>query len=294
MKNDSLSDSIGNNQKIVFSNSRRRVLKLRGLPFFPIGIVLLFIVLAIGAPFFASYHPNEQNLLIAQAPPSADHLMGTDHLGRDVLSRVIYGGRISLLVGIFSVTISCCIGVFLGIISVFLPNFWGEAIMRLAEIFLSLPAVLIALAVASTVGSSLINVILIIGLLYWAQFARLVRGEALSVRERDYVIAARAVGCSTLRIIAYYVLPNVANTIIVMATLQIAAAILLESILSFLGVGVPLPTATWGSMVAEGRSYIGISWWIVTFPGFAVMLLVLSVNLLGDWLRDRFDPKLRQ
>ena len=173
------------------------------------------------------------------------------------------------------------------------PRWLGDAIMRLTDTFLALPAVLIALAVAATIGPSLINVILIIGLVYWAQFARLVRGEALSVREREYVLAARVIGSPVLRIIRRHILPNVLNTIIVMITLQLASAILLESILSFLGIGIPQPTPSWGNMVADGRPYIAFSWWIVTLPGVAIMLTVFSVNLCGDWLRDRLDPKLR-
>ncbi len=183
------------------------------------------------------------------------------------------------------------LGVLLGITAAMARPSIGEAIMRVADLSLALPGVLIALAVAATVGPSLINVVLIIAMLYWAQFARMVRGEALSVRERDYVHAARAIGCGPLRILWRHILPNVVNTIIVLATLEVAAAILLESTLSFLGVGVPPPTPTWGVMIAEGRSYVELAWWAVTFPGLALMLTVLSANLLGDVLRDRLDPK---
>jgi len=267
--------------------------QIRQLPYLSLSYLFLIVSIALFAEWIAPGNPNLQNLREAQMPPSAGHLLGTDQLGRDILSRIIFGARISLVVGVAAVAVAAVVGVFLGVTSVMVPRWLGDAIMRLTDIFLALPAVLIALAVAATVGPSLINVILIIGLVYWAQFARLVRGEALSVRERDYVLAARVVGSPVLRIIRRHILPNVLNTIIVMITLQLASAILLESILSFLGIGIPQPTPSWGNMVADGRPYIAFSWWIVTLPGLAIMFTVFSVNLCGDWLRDRLDPKLR-
>ncbi len=255
-------------------------------------VVLLVIVLAaLFADFIAPYDPNKQDLVNLLSAPTLHHPMGTDALGRDVLSRVIYGSRISLVVGISSVVVAMIVGVLLGISSAMIGGKFGEAIMRLADLSLALPGILIALAVAATVGPSLVNVILIIALLYWAQFARMVRAEALSIRERDYVQAAIAAGCGSLRILRLHILPNLVNTIIVLATLEVAAAVLLESTLSFLGVGVPPPTPTWGSMVSEGRAYVELGWWVITFPGLAIMMMVLAVNLLGDVLRDRLDPK---
>lgn len=261
---------------------------LRSLPFLFLVLVTLS---AVFADFVAPYNPNQQDLANLLSPPSWDHIMGTDSLGRDVFSRMLYGGRISLLVGVVSVVVAMVIGVLLGIASAMIGGRLGDAIMRLTDLSLTLPGILIALAVAATVGPSLINVILIISLLYWAQFARMARGEALSIRERDYVQAAYAIGCSPLRILRLHIFPNLVNTMIVLATLEVAAAILLESTLSFLGVGVPPPTPTWGIMIAEGRPYVELGWWSVTFPGLAIMLTVLSVNLLGDTLRDRLDPK---
>jgi len=261
------------------------------LKWLPAAFLLLVLCAAVFAELLAPYDQNRQDLANALSPPSREHLMGTDWLGRDVLSRVIHGSRISLLVGVSSVAVAMLIGVFLGIMSAMLGGRAGEAIMRVADLSLTLPGILIALAVAATVGPSLTNVIVIIALLYWAQFARMVRGEALSIRERDYVQAAIAIGCSPARILSLHILPNLANTVIVLATLEIAAAVLLESTLSFLGVGVPPPTPTWGSMVSDGRAYVELGWWAITFPGLAIMLTVLSVNLLGDVLRDRLDPK---
>lgn len=261
---------------------------LRSVP----AIFLLVVTLAaVFADFVAPYDPNQQDLANLLSPPSWEHWMGTDNLGRDVLSRMLFGGRISLLVGVVSVAVAMVIGVLLGIISAMVGGRVDDVIMRLTDLSLTLPGVLIALAVAATVGPSLINVILIISLLYWAQFARMARGEALSIRERDYVQAAYAIGCSPLRILRLHIFPNLVNTMIVLATLEIAAAILLESTLSFLGVGVPPPTPTWGIMIADGRPYVELGWWSVTFPGLAIMFTVLAVNLLGDTLRDKLDPK---
>lgn len=253
--------------------------------------VFLVILVALFADIVAPYDPVSQSLKDFLMPPTAEHLFGTDALGRDVLSRVIYGSRVSLLVGVGSVGLAMFIGVLLGIVSAMLEGWIGEAIMRITDLFLALPSVLVALAVAATIGPSLTNVIIIIASLYWAPFARMTRGEALSLREQDYIQAARAIGCSAPRLIALHILPNLINTVIVLATLQVAAAILLEATLSFLGVGVPPPTPTWGIMVADGRSYVQLGWWTVVFPGLAIMLTVLSINLLGDFLRDRLDPK---
>jgi peptide/nickel transport system permease protein len=260
----------------------------------PVLLITVIVLASIFADFVAPMNPNKGDLAQFLAAPNAAHLLGTDALGRDVLSRLIYGGRVSLIVGVASVALALAIGVMLGIMSAMLPGWAGEAVMRLTDLFLAMPPVLIALAIAATVGPSLTNVILLIGFLYWAPFARMVRGEAISIRERDYIQAAYAIGCSPARMLLLHMLPNLVNTIIVMASLQVAAAILLESTLSFLGVGVPPPTPTWGTMVAEGRPYVELAWWVVTFPGLAIMATVLSINLLGDRLRDRLDPKFRQ
>lgn len=274
----------------------RRILnRMAGLSFLlrsvPALFLMLVVVFAVFADLVAPYSPYQQDLANPLVPPNWEHVMGTDSLGRDVFSRMILGSRISLIVGTSSVAVAMLLGVLLGIASAMIGGGIGEAIMRLTDLSLTLPGILIALAVAATVGPSLTNVILIISLLYWAQFARMARGEALSIRERDYVQSAMAIGCSPFRILWLHILPNLANTMIVLATLEIAAAILLESTLSFLGVGIPPPTPTWGSMIAEGRPYVELGWWTVTFPGLAIMLTVLAVNLLGDVLRDRMDPK---
>lgn len=276
---------------VRLERTRRR---LRDLPWdgiLPGGFLALAVLAAVLADWIAPHDPNLGDLANFLMPPSAEHVFGTDALGRDILSRIIYGGRVSLLVGVAAVGLAMAIGVVLGIVSALAGGWLGEAIMRLTDLVLALPAVLIALAVAATVGPSLTNVILLIGFLYWAQFARMVRAEALSLRERDFVQAAYAVGCGPIRLLRLHILPNLVNTVIVLATLQVAAAILLESTLSFLGVGVPPPTPTWGTMVAEGRPYVELGWWVSTFPGLAIMATVLSINLLGDYLREKLDPK---
>lgn len=265
----------------------------RWMTWVPTLFLALVVVCAIFPGTIAPYDPNVGKLEEFLLPPSAAHWFGTDALGRDVLSRVIAGGRVSLIVGVLSVALALVIGVPLGIASALSAGWIGEAIMRATDLFLAMPSVLIALAIAATVGPSLVNVILLVGFIYWAPFARMVRSEALSIRERDFIQSAYAIGCGQARMVFVHMLPNLANTIIVLASLQIAAAILLESTLSFLGVGVPPPAPTWGTMVSEGRPYVQLAWWVVTFPGIAIMAAVLCINVLGDELRDRLDPKFR-
>jgi len=269
---------------------RRQWRWMTWVPALFIGVV---IVCAIFTGAIAPHDPNVGKLEEFLLPPSGAHWFGTDALGRDVLSRVIAGSRVSLVVGVLSVALAMAIGVPLGIVSALASGWIGEAIMRATDLFLAMPSILIALAIAATVGPSLTNVILLVGFVYWAPFARMVRGEALSLRERDFIKSAYAIGCGRLRMLFVHMLPNLANTIIVLASLQIAAAILLESTLSFLGVGVPPPTPTWGTMVSDGRPYVQLAWWVVTFPGIAIMSAVLCINVLGDELRDRLDPKFR-
>ena len=267
---------------------------MRLMTWVPLVFMTIVVVAAIFANVISPYDPNRGDLSEFLLAPSPAHLLGTDALGRDVLSRLIAGGRVSLLVGVGSVALALAIGVPLGIMSAMLTGWGGEAIMRATDLFLAMPAILIALAIAATVGPSLTNVILLVGFVYWAPFARMVRSEALSIRERDYIQSAYAIGCSRMRMLFVHMLPNLANTIIVLASLQVAAAILLESTLSCLGVGVPPPTPTWGTMVADGRPYVQLAWWVVTFPGIAIMLSVLCINVLGDELRDRLDPNFRR
>ena len=254
---------------------------------------------AVFAPQLAPWDPGRQMLLKRLKPPMwqerglREHPLGTDHLGRDILSRILHGGRISLGVGLTAVTLSALIGVTLGLVAGFFGGRADAFIMRVVDVFLAIPYILLAMGVVFALGPSLLNVILVMGVTRWVQFARIVRADVLSIREREFVAGARARGNRPLRLLLHHVLPNALTPIIVVATLELAFMIIYESALSFLGLGVQPPTPTWGWMLADGRNYIATAWWLATFPGLAIMLTVLAVNLLGDWLRDTLDPRLK-
>ena len=277
---------------------RVRLLRFRGAAPW-LAVYVAFIVIGVFAPVIAPHDPNDQVLVERLLPPfweaqgSTAHLLGTDNLGRDELSRLIYGTRLSLFVVVVSVPLSMVAGSALGLVAGLRGGIVDKLLMRLVDVQLALPAILFAVLLAAVYGASLRNVILIIVLFRWAGFARLVRGEVLSLRERDFVLATRAVGASETRIAIRHIVPNLMNVVVILGTLDIASVILIEAALSFLGVGVPPPTASWGSMVSEGRNYITIDWWLVTFPGLAILMVSLSGNLIGDWLRDFLDPKLK-
>ena len=219
--------------------------------------------------------------------------MGTDKLGRDMLSRIIYGARISLTIAAISIVCGGLVGTTLGLIAGYWGGLWDHVIMRLVDIKISIPSILLALILAAAMGPSYFTVIIVVALTLWTRYARLVRGEVLSLRHQDFVAKARVAGATTPRIILRHLLPNVVNTIIVLATLEVGVVIILEASLSFLGAGIPPPNPAWGLMVADGRALVINAWWLSFFPGLAILLTVLSMNLLGDWLRDRLDPKLR-
>jgi len=254
---------------------------------------------AVLAPQIAPWDPARQMLLKRLRPPMwearglREHPLGTDHLGRDILSRILYGGRISLGVGLSAVTLSCLVGVTLGLLAGFHGGRTDAFIMRVVDVFLAIPYILLAMGVVFALGASLLNVILVMALTRWVQFARIVRADVLSIREREFVSGARARGNRSTRLLLRHVLPNALTPIIVVATLELAFMIIYESALSFLGLGVQPPTPTWGWMLSDGRNYVATAWWLATFPGLAIMLTVLAVNLLGDWLRDTLDPRLK-
>jgi peptide/nickel transport system permease protein len=274
----------------------RRRLSFRAV--FGVAVLALMSGSALLAPWIAPWDPGRQILLKRLRPPAwqargmLEHPLGTDHLGRDILSRILYGGRISLAVGVSSVALSALLGVTLGLLAGFHGGRADAIIMRVVDVFLAIPYILLAMGVVFALGPSLVNVILVMGITRWVQFARIVRADVLSIREREFVSGARARGNRSTRLLLRHVLPNALTPIIVVATLELAFMIIYESALSFLGLGVQPPTPTWGWMLSDGRNYLGTAWWLATFPGLAIMLTVLAVNLLGDWLRDTLDPRL--
>ncbi|BDQ33528.1 ABC transporter permease [Pseudodesulfovibrio portus] len=264
---------------------------LFGLGALIVGVMSLGAVLA---PFIAPFDPNAINVDALLLPPGATHLMGTDALGRDVFSRILYGGRVSLWVGFVAVGIATSIGLVLGLVAGYFGRVVDEIIMRGVDVMLCFPSFFLILAVIAFLEPSLTNIMVVIGLTGWMGVARLVRAETLSIRERDYVLAARAAGAGPMRIIFRHIMPNAIAPVLVSATLGIAGAILTESSLSFLGLGVQPPDASWGNILMEGKEVLGIAWWLSVFPGVAILLTVLGYNLLGESLRDLLDPRLKQ
>jgi len=256
-------------------------------------VILISIFASLLVPFLPIPNPLAQNLPNRLKPPSADHILGTDNFGRDVLARVIWGGRISLLVGIISVVIGSLIGVTMGIVAGYFAKLVDSIIMRITDIVLSFPALLLALAICAALGSSLGNVIIAISIVTVPRFCRLVRGSTLSVKEADFVEAARALGQGSGKIIVFHILPNVLSPILVLATLWIPAAIITEASLSFLGLGIMPPTPTWGNIISEGKSYLENAPWISLFSGFVIVLVVMAFNFVGDAVRDALDPRLK-
>ena len=272
----------------------------RRYPVVPLALLVCLLALpAALAPQIAPYDPLRGSLAKRLKPPvwmeggTSDHLLGTDKLGRDILSRMIYGARVSLAVSLIAIVVGGVIGVALGLVSGYFGGKTDALLMRLVDISLSLPTILLALVLVAAVGPSFSTVIIVLVVLLWARYARLVRGETLVIKERDFIARARVAGASHTRIMFRYIFPNVVNSLTVLATLQVGYVILLESALSFLGAGLPRPTPAWGLMIADGRELIVTAWWVSMFPGLAIMLTVLALNLLGDWLRDHLDPKLR-
>ncbi|QJB57018.1 ABC transporter permease [Pseudodesulfovibrio sp. zrk46] len=257
-------------------------------------IVGLMSLGAVFAPWIAPFDPNLINVDTLLQPPSAAHLLGTDALGRDVFSRILYGGRVSLWVGFVAVGIATAIGLVLGLVSGYFGRIVDEIIMRGVDVMLCFPSFFLILAVIAFLEPSLTNIMIVIGLTGWMGVARLVRAETLTIRERDYVLAARGAGAGPVRIIFRHILPNAIAPVLVSATLGVAGAILTESSLSFLGLGVQPPDASWGNMLLEGKEVLGIAWWLSVFPGMAILLTVLGYNLLGESLRDLLDPRLKQ
>ena len=272
-----------------------------GLPVVPIAILLILGFLAVFADLIAPYNPEIGSLSQRFKPPAwiaggtSEYLLGTDHIGRDVLSRLIFGARVSMMVGFMAVIIAGVLGSTLGILSGYLGGWVDQVIMRVTDTWLALPALTFAIFLAAIVGPSEWNIVIILGAVYWTRYARVIRGEVLSLKERDFVRLAIVAGCSKWAIMRRHLLPNVANTAIVLATLMLGVVIVSEAALSFLGVGVPPPKPAWGLMLADGKKGLMAGyWWLTVFPGICIVLMVLAANLLGDWLRVKLDPQLRQ
>ena len=279
----------------------RNLWDLRQYPVIPVFILMIVLVIpAIFAELIAPYDPVESSLRNRLLPPfwidggSTDHILGTDKVGRDILTRLIYGSRVSVVIASVSILVGGFIGVSLGIIGGYFGGWVDSLIMRAVDISLSIPIILLGLVLVAALGPSKSTVIIVVVILLWSRYARLARGETLAVRTQDYIARARVSGASHTRIMIHHVFPNIFNSVMVLATLQVGFVIILEATLSFLGAGIPRPTPAWGLMVADGRSLVVTAWWLAFFPGIAIMLVVLSMNLLGDWLRDKFAPKQRQ
>ena len=273
---------------------------IRRWPVVPILILAVLLIAAIFAPTLAPHDPIKQNLRSRLAPPmwaeegTTTNILGADHVGRDILSRIIHGARISVTVVVIGLTAGTLLGSAIGILSGYYGGIVDEIVMFVVVVWIGVPFLMIALIVVSITGPSFGVVMTLLILNAWTGFVRNVRAEVLSLKERDYVALARVAGASTPRIIMKHILPGVANTIVVLATLGSGTFILTEATLSFLGAGIPPPTPAWGVMIAEGNNYLVDSWWIPVFPGVAILLVVMSLNFVGDWLRDRWDPRLRQ
>jgi len=275
-------------------------IRVHWMPALPITVLVVTVALAIAAPFLTPYDPTQNDLAVRLQPPafvsggSTEHLLGTDGFGRDVLTRLLYGARASLSVAVLSLFILVVVGTVVGVSAGYIGGWVDSALMRLVDIMLAIPTLLIGIVVAAVLGASFVNVVLVIGLLAWPRIARLLRGETLALKQTDFLQYSRAIGVSKWSVARRHVLPNVLPTLLVAATLEVGEIILAEAALSFLGAGIPPPNASWGVMIADGRALISTGWWIAFFPGLAIGIVVLSTNAVGDWMRDRFDPKTRE
>lgn len=268
-------------------------------------ILIAFILIAVLAPVLAPYDPVKQDLSNSLSPPSADssldfnnkqlppHFLGTDKIGRDLLSRIIFGAQITLVVGVVSVAFAAAVGTLLGLLAGFYRGIVDSSIMILTDVQLSFPTILLAITIVAGLGPGLRNTIVVLSIAYWVEYARIIRAETLSLREQDYVLAARSIGCTNPRIVFRHVVPQIVSPLLILITLQIGRVIILESALSFLGLGIQPPTPSWGNLLADGRELIWTAWWMAFFPGLALSLVIWSSNIFGDWLRDVLDPRLR-
>jgi peptide/nickel transport system permease protein len=270
------------------------------LPYIPLAIITVFVLAGLVAPLLSLPDPQEQSLRLKFRPPVWEERgtwtnpLGTDRLGRDMLARMVWGARVSLAAGVLTVLLASALGAAVGLVAGYYGGRVDATLMRVTDATLSFPVILLALILAVTAGPSFANVVIAIAVILWARYARVIRGQVLTLMELDFIAQARIAGAGAWRIITRHLVPNTLNTLVVLVTLQIGYVIIVEASLSFLGAGIPPPTPAWGSMIAEGRDFVTTAWWVSLFPGLAILLVVLAFNLLGDWLRDTLDPKLRQ
>lgn len=280
--------------------ARKWVQILRQAPIIPLVIILLFVGTSVFADLLTPHSPTKVQLPKRLRPPAWTskgdwtYTIGTDTLGRDLMTRIIYGARVSLVVVVLTLGLGGGLGLALGLLAGYHGGRLDSFLMRAADITMAFPIILFAILLVAILGGGMFNVVVSIGAVLWARYARVIRGEVLSLMQRDFIARARVNGCSDLRIIAVHLFPNVLNTLMVLLSLQVGWLIIVESSLSFLGAGIPPPTPSWGSMIAEGRDYLTRAWWVSLFPGLAIALIVLAFNLFGDWLRDTLDPRQRQ
>ena len=293
--------SVGVSSRVSVGERVRNVAsKFRRAPLIPLFIISLFVLTSIFPHVLTTYSPTEPSIEKRLLPPfwveggSFTYPLGTDPLGRDILTRIIYGARVSLAVSGMTIFFAGFFGVLIGLISGYSGGWLDSVLMRIVDATISLPTILLAIILVVILGGGLMNVVLAIAMLQWARYARVIRGEVLSLKQKEFIAQARIAGCSMFRILLVHLFPNVVNTLIVLVTVEVGRIIIMEASLSFLGAGIPPPTPAWGYMVSDGREYITTAWWVSLFPGMAIMLTVLSFNLFGDWLRDTLDPKLRQ
>jgi peptide/nickel transport system permease protein len=274
--------------------------RARRLPVVPLSIIAVFVLVGLFGPFLGLPDPYEQSLRNRFRPPVWDergswqHPLGTDRLGRDMLARIVWGSRVSLAAGVLTVLLASAFGAAVGLVAGYYGGRVDAILMRATDATLSFPVILLALILAVTAGPSFVNVVVAIAVILWARYARVIRGQVLTLMQLDFVAQARIAGAGAGRIITRHLLPNTLNTLVVLVTLQVGYVIIVEASLSFLGAGIPPPTPAWGSMIAEGRDFVTSAWWVSFLPGVVILLVVLAFNLLGDWLRDTLDPKLRQ
>jgi peptide/nickel transport system permease protein len=273
---------------------------MKRYPVIPLIVILVFVFLSIFGESLAPYPPNETDLSTSLAPPfwqqggSTKHIFGTDPVGRDLLSRIMVGARVSGIVALLSITLGGLVGTFVGIVSGYFGGKTDMVLMRIADATLAFPIILLAMLMAVVLGPSLKNVVISLGIVLWARYARVLRGEVLVCKEMDYVSYSRITGASNLKIMWRHIFPNIISTLLVLLTLQVGWVIIVEASLSFIGAGIPGPYPVWGTMIAQGRDYVATAWWIPFFPGLSVALVCLCFNMMGDWLREMLDPRMKQ